>query len=105
MDRDGRVAGATVIEAMGWRRGTRLDIRVSEGLVLVRADAQAVFRVTRSGHVRLPAPVRHWCGLTGGSRVLLVAYPETGLSVVQPPASLHAMVVGFHAAALGGDAG
>jgi bifunctional DNA-binding transcriptional regulator/antitoxin component of YhaV-PrlF toxin-antitoxin module len=77
---------------------------VSEGLVLVRADEQALSRVTQPGQVRLPAPVRHWCGLTGGSRVLLVAYPEAGLLVVQPPASLHTMITEFHAAALGGDA-
>jgi hypothetical protein len=105
VDRDGRVSDTAVIGVMGWQPGTRLDIRVSGGLVLVTADERAVFRVTRPGQVRLPAQVRHRCGLIGGSRILLVAYPDAGLLVVQPPASWEAMVTHFYAAALGGDVG
>ena len=104
IDCSGRITEATVIPALGWTAGTRLDIRVTGGLVLVTADPHAVFRMTRPGHVRLPATVRHWCGLSPGSRVLLVADPNAGLLVVHPPAAVHAMVAQFHAAVLGGDA-
>ncbi|BCB78381.1 hypothetical protein GCM10022251_30350 [Phytohabitans flavus] len=104
IDRDGRIADVAVIGAMGWRRGTRLDVRLGEGLILVTADERAVFRVTDPGRVRLPASVRHWCGLIGGSRVLLVAYPEVGLLVVQPLSSLAQMITQFHAVAVRGDA-
>jgi hypothetical protein len=103
IDCNGRLAEATVIPTLGWTPGTQLDIRVNGGLVLITADPQAVFRVTRPGQVRLPATVRHWCGLAPGSRVLLVADPEAGRLVVHPPAALHSMITKFHAAALGGD--
>ena len=104
IDRGGRLADVAVVAALGWLPGTRLDIRVRGGLVLVTADPHAAFRVTRPGQVRLPATVRHWCGLKAGSRVLLVADPAAGRLVVHPPPALHAMVTGFHAAALAGEA-
>ncbi|AXH94700.1 AbrB/MazE/SpoVT family DNA-binding domain-containing protein [Micromonospora aurantiaca] len=104
MDCNGRLADATVIPSLGWVAGTRLDIRVSGGLVLLTADSHAVFRVTRPGQVRLPATVRHWCALAPGSRVLLVAEPAAGRLVVHPPAALHTMITGFHATVLGGEA-
>jgi hypothetical protein len=104
IDCNGRVAENTVIRALGWAPGTRLDIRESGGLVLVRADRQGVFRMTGQGHLRLPATARHWCGLIPGDRVLLAADPADGLLVVHPPAALDAMVTQFHALVLGGDA-
>lgn len=103
IDCNGRVAEAAVITALGWVPGTRLDIRVHDGLVLITADPHAVFRMTRPGQVRLPATVRHWYGLTPGSRVLLTADPGVGRLVVHPPAALHAMITQFHAAVLGGE--
>jgi hypothetical protein len=103
IDRDGRLAEVAVVAALGWLPGTRLDIRVRGGLVLVTADPHAIFRVTRPGQVRLPATVRHWCRLTAGSRVLLVADPAAGRLVVHPPAALHTMITEFHAVALDGE--
>jgi hypothetical protein len=104
IDCNGRLAEATVIPALGWEPGTRLNIRVSGGLILLTADPAAVFRITRPGHVRLPATVRHWCDLTAGCRVLLVADPDAKRLVIHPPGALHAMIVQFHTAVLGGEA-
>jgi bifunctional DNA-binding transcriptional regulator/antitoxin component of YhaV-PrlF toxin-antitoxin module len=104
IDRDGRLAAVGVVAALGWRQGTRLDIRLRGGLVLITADPHAVFRVTRPGHVRLPATVRHWCRLSAGSRVLIVADPVAGRLVVYPPATLRTMITVFHAVALDGEA-
>jgi hypothetical protein len=105
VDCNGRVAESTVINALGWAPGTRLDIRENGGLILVTADRQGVFRLSDQGHLRLPATARHWCGLTAGERVLLAADLARGLLVVHPPAALDAMITQFHASVLGGDAG
>jgi hypothetical protein len=105
MDDRGRVADGAIVRALGWVPGTRLDVHESGGLVLVRADRQGVFSLTGQGNVRLPATVRHWCGLVPGDRVLLAADPDQGLLIVYPPAALDAMVSQFHADVLGGDAG
>jgi hypothetical protein len=48
--------------------------------VLVTADEQAVFEVTQTGQLRLPARVRHRCRLVAGSRLLLVADPRHDVS-------------------------
>jgi hypothetical protein len=88
---------------LGWVPGARLNIRESGGLVLVTADGQGVFGLTGRGHLRLPAAVRHWCGLAAGDRVLLSADPVQGLLVVYPRAVLVAMITRFHTVVLGGD--
>jgi hypothetical protein len=104
VDCNGRVADTTVMNALGWVPGTRLDIRESAGLVLVVASRQGVFSLTGKGYLRLPATVRHWCGLVPGDRVLLAADPSQGRLVVHPPTALDDMISQFHANVPGGEA-
>jgi hypothetical protein len=103
VDCRGRVADHAVVHALGWLPGTRLDIRETRGLLVIRTDAHGVFSVTKQGHLRLPAPVRHCCGLVPGDRVLLVADPDRALLIVHPPAALDDLLAQHHAALLGGD--
>ncbi|MEV0330545.1 hypothetical protein AB0H63_29430 [Micromonospora echinospora] len=103
LDSRGRVADRTAMRALGWTPGRRLDIREHAGLIIVAADQQGVFAVTKEGHLRLPAVVRQWCGLAAGDRVFLAAVPEASRLVVHPPAALDGMIAQAHAAALGGD--
>jgi bifunctional DNA-binding transcriptional regulator/antitoxin component of YhaV-PrlF toxin-antitoxin module len=99
----GRVAAQPIMQAMGWQPGAPLDIRETAGLILVTADPDGTSRVTGEGHLRIPALVRHWCGLTPNSRVLLVAEPPEGRLVVHAAASLDAMVTREYTAIFGGD--
>jgi hypothetical protein len=89
---------------LGWGPGIRLDIREDDGLVLVEVNRHGVFGMTGHGCLRLPAAVRHWCGLVPGDRVLLVADPALGRLVVYPPAALDEMIAQFNPSALGGEA-
>ncbi|MFZ0120176.1 MAG: AbrB/MazE/SpoVT family DNA-binding domain-containing protein, partial [Pseudonocardiaceae bacterium] len=91
--------------ALGWTPGTRLDIRQIQGLLIIRADTHGVFSVTAQGHLRLPATVRHGCGLHPGDRVLLAADPDRDLLVVHPPAALDDLLAPRHARLLDGDRG
>ncbi|SCG69236.1 AbrB/MazE/SpoVT family DNA-binding domain-containing protein [Micromonospora halophytica] len=102
LDVHGRVADRAVMIALGWAPGLRLGIRESGGLIIVDPDPGGVFRVTKEGHVRLPAVVRQWCGLTAGDRVLLAADPKAGRLVLHPPASLDAVVARVHDEAFAG---
>lgn len=54
VDCRGRVADRAVVTALGWLPGTRLDIRESRGILLIRHDAHGVFSVTTQGHLHLP---------------------------------------------------
>ena len=102
VDCNGRISEAVVIPALGWHVGTRFDIRVTGGMVVVTACADAVFCVSRPGQIRLSAAVRRWCGLTGGDRVLLTADLDAGVLVVHPPAAVSALVADIHTAVWGG---
>ena len=90
-----RLSGTDVLSAL---RLTAVD-----RVLVVTADEGGVFRLTGQGHLRVPATVRHWCGLAAGDRVLLVADPPDDLLVVHPPAAVEAMVARRHGEVLGGE--
>ncbi|MBQ1052163.1 AbrB/MazE/SpoVT family DNA-binding domain-containing protein [Micromonospora sp. C51] len=102
LEGSGRLRDRAVVRALGWGPATRLDIRECAGFIVVRADGQGCFGLTGQGYVRLPAAVRHWCGIAAGDRLLLVADPAVGLLVVCPVAALDAIVGQAHATVLGG---
>ncbi|WP_435233291.1 AbrB/MazE/SpoVT family DNA-binding domain-containing protein [Micromonospora aurantiaca (nom. illeg.)] len=103
VDSSGRLRDRSIIGAMGWEPGARLDIRQGGGVIAVRRDPQGVFTVTGQGHLLLPSAVRHWCGLSAGDRVLLTADPAANLLVVYPPMALDEMIAQAERAVLGGD--
>jgi hypothetical protein len=103
LDASGRLADRVIMRALACTSDARLDIRDSKGLTVIAADDGGVFRVTQQGHLHLPAAVRHWCRLGPGDRVLLAAYPASGLLVVHSPAVFDAVVDAVHAQALGGE--
>jgi bifunctional DNA-binding transcriptional regulator/antitoxin component of YhaV-PrlF toxin-antitoxin module len=96
VDDRGRIADRAVVAALGWAPGSRLDIRERQGLLIIRRDAHGVFTVTKQGHPRLPAAVRHRCGLVTGDRVLLAADPHHDLLTVYSPAVLDAVLSRRH---------
>jgi hypothetical protein len=95
MDCNGRLAEATVIAALRWAVGARLDIDVRAGLVVVSAAPDAAFTITQLGQIRLPAPVRHRCQLAAGDRLLLAADPDAGRLLVYPPRVWQTMISQF----------
>jgi bifunctional DNA-binding transcriptional regulator/antitoxin component of YhaV-PrlF toxin-antitoxin module len=88
LDDRGRLADRTIMRALGWSAGLRLDIRGAMGLVVVHARPDGEFRVTGQGHLRLPGLIRRRCGLEPGDRVLLAADPPQRRLVIYPPAVL-----------------
>ena len=103
VDRRGRIADQAILSALGWQPGTRLDIHETRGLLLIRADEHGLFSVTNQGHLRLPAAIRHHCGLVPGDRVLLVADLDRQMVIVHPPAALDDLLARHHAELLGGE--
>jgi hypothetical protein len=71
--------------------------------MIIRQAPDGGWAVSKHGHLRPPAELRHSCGIRAGDRVLLVAYPVEGILVVHPPANLDALLASFHAELLGGD--
>ena len=92
VDDRGRVADRVVLRALGWPAGQRLTIAETSGILTVHTDPAGHYQVTSQGHLRIPAPLRHRCGLTGGDRVLLAADPDRSRLAIYPPTALdHAL--------------
>lgn len=85
VDARGRLADASPVRKLAWVPGTPVTLHVVRGQVVVAtrsSSAAGRHTITRQGHLRLPATVRHACRLSAGARVLVVAHPETGVLVV-----------------------
>jgi hypothetical protein len=92
VDDRGRVADRVVLRSLGWAAGLRLGIHETAGVLAVTADPDGGYRITNQGNLRLPAALRHRCGLAPGDRVLLAADADRSRLVIYPPAALdHAL--------------
>jgi hypothetical protein len=100
----GRIAADVVLRVLGWGPGARMRMSQQAGLLVVTADPVGSEQVTPQGHLRLPVPLRRWCGLEPGSRVLLVVDSDERRLVVHPPAALDAMISDWYGKRLAGDA-
>ncbi|MEU0465232.1 AbrB/MazE/SpoVT family DNA-binding domain-containing protein [Amycolatopsis sp. NPDC006131] len=103
VDCRGRVADRATLTALSWTPGTRLDIREARDLLLIRRDDYGMFTVTKQGHLRLPATIRHRCRLIAGDRVLLATHPQLNLLIIHPPAALDDLLAQRHTEVLRGD--
>lgn len=92
LDDRGRLADRTIMGVLGWSAGLRLHITETRGILVIRSQDHGEFHVTGQGNLRVPAPLRHRCGLQTGDRVLLAADPRRGQLVVYPPAALDALI-------------
>ena len=98
-----QLADRSIMRALGWSAGLRLDIDETRGLLVIRPQDSGEFQVTGQGHLRIPAPLRHRCGLETGDRVLLAADPRQGQLVVYPPAALDALIAQQPADSMDGE--
>jgi hypothetical protein len=84
VDARGRLADASPVRKLAWAPGTPVVLHVVRGQVIVaaRSSTPGGHAITRQGHLRLPATVRHACRLRAGARVLVAAHPESDVLVV-----------------------
>lgn len=104
VDKSGRIADRSIVRALGWTPGIRLDIREQAGIIVACATPGGVHRVDDRGHLHLPLAVRRWCRLAAGDRVLLAADPATGVLMAHTLAVLDRLLAGEHTAVAGGEA-
>jgi bifunctional DNA-binding transcriptional regulator/antitoxin component of YhaV-PrlF toxin-antitoxin module len=94
VDKSGRVADRSIVRALGRAPGTRLDFREQSGIIAMRAAAEGVHRIDDHGHLHLPLPVRRWCRLAAGDRILFAADRATGVLAAYPVAVLDRLLAG-----------
>jgi hypothetical protein len=65
-------------------------------MLVVTADPHGVARITSLGHLRLPASVRHTCGIGAGDRLLLAVLSGPDALIAYPIVAVDAMILRFH---------
>jgi hypothetical protein len=88
LDRGGRIADRTVMDALGWVPGTRLHLDATRTHLTLRTAVDGPLTVKDHRYLWLPAAIRHLLNLRPGDRVLLSAQPKRQTLVVYPPAAL-----------------
>lgn len=83
VDERGRIAERSVVRALGWCPGQRLQVGLfSTATLVLRPDPAGLFALARRGHIPLPIAARRWCHLQAADRGLLAATPEHDLLVL-----------------------
>jgi hypothetical protein len=102
IDDRGRLADRSLIRALQWEPGHPIEVTVvPEAVVLVVSRGDGRRAINGQGHLRLPASVRHSCGLEPGDRVLLAGYRDRQIVVAYTMAALDAMILGWHSSTQG----
>lgn len=104
IDARGRLADRSPIRALGWQPSQPITITVIRHAIVVTAHAAGAESITRQGHLRLPAGIRHACRLNAGDRLLVAAGPTAGLLAAYTMALLESILLEHHTAASSGEA-
>jgi hypothetical protein len=102
VDARGRLGDGSPLRLLRWLPAASLTFRVRPGVLLVTADPDGELAVTREGHLRLPADVRHALKLRAGDRLLLAAYPEGQHILAFTMPALESMTIAYQMSP-GGD--
>lgn len=98
VDESGRVASNDIINALGWRPGSKLDVILTPRTIVVRAAPGGLFSVPRRPRIIIPSHVRRAHDIKLGDHVLIAAAPDHGLVIVYPLSALDEMISRYHSA-------
>lgn len=96
IDVRGRLADSSPIRALSWPPGHPITITVTHQAIVATHRVGGTDCITRQGHLRLPARIRHLCRITSGHRLLVAAEPDAGLIVVYTIAHLESILLTHH---------
>lgn len=95
IDERGRLGDRSLVRLLNWQPGTSLKPTVLDDHVIVLSRFAGTATVTKAGHVRLPAAIRHRCQLRAGDSLLLTASAARDLLVVCTTSVLDQALVAF----------
>ncbi|WP_204010274.1 hypothetical protein [Virgisporangium aurantiacum] len=86
LDASGRFCSHSLLAALAWPPGHRVEVRVGVDAVVFGSSAAGRQAVGSRGELTLPVSARMLAGLDAQARVALFAVPREGLLIVHPPA-------------------
>jgi hypothetical protein len=105
MDRSGRVHERLLLHALGWEPGHRLDMDIVHGLIVVAAAPTGPHLVDERGALRLPAQLRHLCGIEQGPPLVLTAVVDAQVLVVHSAIMVAELLAGHYTTLLTSSGG
>jgi hypothetical protein len=107
MDGSGRVHERLLLRALGWEPGHRLDMDIVHGLIVAAAAPTGPYVIDDRGALRLPAQLRHLCGIEPGPSLVLVltAVVDAQVLVVHPAITVAELLAGHYTTVLTGCGG
>ena len=96
IDSSGRIANRTVIGALRWQPGDRLDMAFMPSTVVIRPATAGVLRVPQRPCLMLPVSARRFLDIATADQVLLAATPEYQVLVVHSIRVMDDMLVAFY---------
>lgn len=97
LDRTGRVHDHTVLTALNWHTGQRIDITSVHDTIVMHATPTGLHTIGARGEVTLPAAARALCGIPANSRVVLAAVPSEHVLLVHPLETVASLLCGHYA--------
>jgi hypothetical protein len=85
LDASGRFCSRSLLPALAWTPGHRIDLRVGADAVVIGSCAAGGQQVGSRGELTLPNSARMLAGLDAQPRVVLVAVPTKDLLIAHPP--------------------
>lgn len=96
LDASGRFCSRSVLTALAWSPGHRVDVRVGMDVVVIASCAAGRQAVGGRGELTLPISARMLAGLDLEARVVLVAVPTRDLLLVHPPALIAGLLAEYY---------
>lgn len=96
IDNRGRLADRSVLRVLGWLPHSSISINVLNGFFIVVTHSHGPATITRQGHLRLPAAVRHSCRIKARAQLLVAAYPDHDLLTAYPTSVLDKVLLAYH---------
>jgi hypothetical protein len=104
VDARGRLADGSPLRELRWSPGRPIEVVLVPGGLMAAAKSDGAFAVTKSGHLRLPADLRHALRLRSGDRLLVAVEADRGLLFAYTMATLDALVANYWQAVAAGRA-
>lgn len=86
LDASGRFCSRSLLAALAWSPGHRVDLKVGVDAVVIASCAAGRQAVGSRGELTLPVSARMLAGFDAVAEVVLVAVPALDLLIVHPPA-------------------
>jgi bifunctional DNA-binding transcriptional regulator/antitoxin component of YhaV-PrlF toxin-antitoxin module len=87
----------TVLTALDWHTGQRIDITTVHDTIIVHAAPTGLHTVGARGDLTLPAAARALSGIPADSPVVLAAIPSENLLLVHPLATVACLLCTHYA--------